>query len=298
MFNLGYKQIIINSGSVVTEDVGTTGDHVRVDIEGFGTFYAAPDAATGFIDGNEKAPQAATLGEYTYTVPTDLVIGQVLNVTVKIHSSRKLSEVYAYNYDTLIYQSAPLASADAAGVQAAMAAGQITVWSDDNDFLVWDDASLGVDFSAGYEGYDLLEIQFQEGDNAPQPKQTISNTLLTEDVAPTEGIGTGKQLEAEVRNATFDNIEPYGIQWGGNTAVDVRGLYHTLYWETFNDSEVEDASDMTTGWDGHEMSNAGGVNTSVSNAPRKYIAYVNAAIPAADAWDIIVQLTTSTPLTT
>ena len=294
MFDLGYKQIIINSSAVVTEDVGTTGDNTKVVVEGFGTFYTQAAGSVGTV----TSGAAAVLGAYSYTAPSSpaLAVGQVWTVTAKVHSSRKLAEVFAYNFDTLVYQSAPLASADAAGFYGAMAAGQVVVWPDNNDLLVWDGAALDVDFAVGYEGYDLLELSFQQGTGEPTVQKIGSG--ITEDTAPSEGIGTGKQLEAEVRNATFDNIDPYGIQFGGNTAVDVRALYTTIAFETSQDSEVEDASDMTTGWEDHAMSGSNGVNTSnsVNGQNRKYIAYVNEASGAA-AITILTKLTTNTATT-
>ena len=82
----------------------------------------------------------------------------------------------------------------------------------------------------------------------------------------TEGAGQGKQIEAEVRNATWDNVDPYGIQFGGNTAVDVRGKYSTYYFETIA---------KLNGWEPHDMLGYGDANTETMYGPVKFVVFIN-----------------------
>jgi hypothetical protein len=92
-------------------------------------------------------------------------------------------------------------------------------------------------------------------------------------------------IEAEVRNATFENIDPYGVAFGGNSSVDVRGMYTEVHWVTTLDSN---------GWEPHAMLGFGDANTTTNYAPRQYSAFVNEASAAA-AITSLTKLASNTP---
>ena len=87
-----------------------------------------------------------------------------------------------------------------------------------------------------FRAYYALPPLSRKSDGLPTGAVIESSLVVTSTTDGTIGINTGKQIEAEVRNATFDNIDPYGIHFGGNDqGVDVRGLYTSFIFETVDD---------------------------------------------------------------
>ena len=278
MFNLGYREVIINSGAVITAGTNEAGA-ATVKIEGFGEFEAAVTAPNNF----KTAGAAAAAGVYTLadSAPaTTYVAGTAYIVKIQIKGPRLLSEIYPRNWDTLVFQTLPLATADFAGFSAALAGGSV---SQDlamiGDIIKVTDAGgvPTITFQPGYEGVELVKAFLIDG----SAEALLPATATT---APTEGIGTGKQLEAEVRNATFDNIDPYGIQFGGNTAVDVRALY-----TTYSFSQMPDLND----WGAHEMLGYGDANTETMYGAVKFIVYANEASVDAAGMTLLDSLVTT-----
>ena len=131
-------------------------------------------------------------------------------------------------------------------------------------------ADLTVTFLSGYEGFNVTgaEVSVTKIVDGLPTGAVIESSLAinTGGTEGTIGINTGKQIEAEVRNATFDNIDPYGIHFGGNDqGVDVRGLYTSYMWSTVNDQEA--------GWAPHAGLGYGDANTEATYVARDYIVY-------------------------
>jgi len=279
MFNLGYKQIIINSNDAVTVD-GTI-----INIAGFGSF----DPAQRFVSvpaavppNKWKAPAVdAAVGKYTVTVPGGAAIaGNAYNVKVYFSGApRILSELFSGGGgsfgdagEIMTFQSSRLAAVDTLGLHlegSATVAGAII--PDFNDSIlkfVADGANFKMEVMPGYEGIGIAKVSIT---NADDQDNTETFLAMTVDQEPTEGIGTGRQIEAEVRNATFDNIDPWGVQFGGNSSVDVRGKYTTYYWE------MKASQKGMGGWEPHDMLGYGDANTETLYGSVKFIAYVNEA---------------------
>lgn len=283
MFNLGFKQIVINSDAVVVETLSSSGaasgDPLEVAIEGFGTFYTGP----GNEGGTSTAPVAPVLGTGTITFDTSAAaVGDVLDVRITLKGApRILSEIfsggngsYGDSGQVLAYQTMPLTAVSTGGV--ALAAAIIPDFNDKILTFVGAADVATYTFGAGYEGLNIAKVEVLLVKAYADVPTTGTNT-------GTEGIGQGKQVEAEVRNATFDNIDPYGVQFGGNSAVDVRGQYQTIYWKTANDTIIGDPTfvDQTSGWKNHDHLGYGDANTDATYNPREYIAYVNVLATAA-----------------
>jgi hypothetical protein len=151
---------------------------------------------------------------------------------------------------------------------ASFAAGQIAGFNT-NFVKITGTATVIVTFQAGYECLTLEAVEMR--DAKTEIPLVIATAITT---APSVGIGLGKQIEEEVQNATFDNLDPYGSK-GGNETVDVRGRYTEITWTCV----AED--DDSPGWAPHDMLGTGDANAQVAYAPRTFTAYVNEASAAA-----------------
>lgn len=274
MFDLGFKQIVINSDAVVVETAGASGQPQTVAIEGFGTFTTTPSGTVGFV----SAAADAVAGVYTMAAPTGGAIGDIYDLKISVSGSRVISDVMP-QIDTSSFQTAAFAGTNDIGTAAA--AGQIAGFND--DMLVFSGTTtLIATFQAGFEGLKIERVV------ATETVSGVSQDLaITETTAGSEGNGLGKQVEAEVRNATWTNNDPYGVQFGGNTPVDVRAKYTEIHWES-----ATDTNDMEP----HEMLGYGDANTETTYAPRKYVAFCNEASATA-AITSITKLAVDTPNT-
>ena len=260
MFNLGYKQVIINSEDDVT-DTGAAG----INIKGFGTFLPVNTA-----DGESNAAEDAALGKYSVaepTVPAPPVNGDIWSIKFKVGAAegndRTLSEMFSYG---------EILSMEVRITRGTLMASLVDV-DDSMAGIIAYASPTEVVFQPGYEGYALLSAEVIKVSDVvdgtlSQPALTAENLVVTEVDAPSIGVGLGKLLEAEVRNATFDNIDPYGIQFGGSSAVDVRGKYTTHIFSS-------KAPSTAPGWARHDFTGYGDVNTHNVQEGAMFIVYVN-----------------------
>jgi len=278
MFNLGYRQVVLNNLADVEAITAATGvatgiaavvtDYVS--IPGFGKFVvraAATDAATNWA----ADAVAATRAKVTVTGPAATLAGNAYNVRIFFTATeRPLSEIFPERGSGgLMYQSGILAANDKLG--DALVAGAVV--GNFNDIIgTFTNSGTANNFifemNAGYEGINVERIEIT---NAADADARPTNLAFVNTVLGTVGVGLGKQVEAEVRNATFDNVDPYGIQFGGNQAVDVRGTYATL---KFSMAAQEDSP----GWEPHAPLGREDANVATSYANRDYIMYVNTAL--------------------
>jgi len=278
MFDLGYKQIVINSDSVV-KDLGAG----VIEIEGFGRFDLA-DSVVG--SGFSEPAIAPVAGNGTITAPSTVTAGDVFDVRITLKGApRILSEIfsggnggYGDSGQILAFQTMPIGAAIPTFGEALV----VSIIEGHNDkILTFADNGGDADyvFAAGYEGLNIAKVEIAKS-AAMTTASVFVATAVTGGDTGTEGFGNGKQVEAEVRNATWDNVDPYGVQFGGSTAVDVRGKYTTIKWEQQPD---------INGWEAHANLGYGDAQTVTSYGPVKFIAFCNEA-SAAGAITLITTL--------
>jgi len=268
MFDLGYKQIVINSDSVV-EDIG--GGVIK--IEGFGTFDPA-DSIVG--EGFNEVAVVPVAGNGTITGPVGALAGDVFDVQITLKGApRILGEIfsggsggYGDSGQILAFQTMPLTADDMFGE-----ALELSIIEGHNDkILTFTAAGNDADyvFTDGYEGLNIAKVEVAKSVPMTSATAFIDMQVSGGDTG-TEGYGNGKQVEAEVRNATWDNTDSYGVQFGGSTSVDVRGKYTTIMWKQQPD---------INGWEAHANLGYGDAQTVTTYGPVKFIAFCNEASAA------------------
>lgn len=297
MFNLGFKQIVINSNAVVnaytaadtsfatpvTGAAVVAGSIVRID--GFGDFVVpaltelagavAPMAvSTESAFGTATLSSAAALGDYT-AVLAAIDAAKSYVIKLKVKNARDVAGIYTgHSGDIWTFQTQPAASWGLAGISSIIAG-----FNDDKVVFTVSGADLGITFLAGYEGMTLESIEILESVS----EAAVAVTSISIDTVPSYGIGLGKMIEEEVMNATGANIDPYGIQTGGKDgSVDVRGTYTEVHWTS--------AINMN-GFEPHAMTGYGDANTEANHVGTEQIAYLNDASVSADVKAILYKLT-------
>ena len=120
--------------------------------------------------------------------------------------------------------------------------------------------------------------------NSTAPVNIDKNKVIATVTEPNEGVNLGKQIEAEVRNATYDNIDPYGIQSGGNSqGVDVRGTYTEVHWSS--------AAPLNE-FEPHAMTGYGDANTETVHGATDQSVYCNEGTGMGDVIIALTALTT------
>jgi hypothetical protein len=291
MFKLPIKEIVINSASVVTEilsaaagaDPGDAGNIIK--IEGFGEFVVPVTGTYGF----KTVAVPAAVGVYDITPPADTAVAAGENWDLRLtftQGPRVLSEIWSYG-EKRTFQSGELAAATGVAWVDAMVAAQVVnpEYFGTENVLAFTNAAgkLRISFKPGYEGIGIALARTVEAFDIVGKETNLVITTVTE---PNEGINLGKQIEAEVQNATYNNIDPYGIQLGGNAkGVDVRGLYTEVHWK---------ASAPLNGFEPHEMTGYGDANTETQHEGTDQSAYINEG-SAASAIALVELLVTGGP---
>jgi len=295
MFNLGFKQIVINSTSVVNAyaaaDVSfatplayaavVEGDIVRID--GFGDFLVpaqteglTPAAGVPLVGafGTTTVSAAAALGVYTAVI-AGFDAAKKYDIKLKVKNARDVAGIYTgHSGDIWTFQTGAGAS-----FGLAAAAGQIAGFNDDLVKFSANGADLVITFQAGLEGMTLESLEVLEA--AAETDMPITSIAITQ--APSYGVGLGKQIEEEVMNSTGANLDPYGVPVGGkNGPVDVRGTYTEIYWKS--------ATPMN-GFEPHAMTGYGDANTEATHVGTEQIAYLNEASVSAAVIQIMSRLT-------
>jgi len=272
MFDLGYKQIVINSDTVVVDNAGV------IEIEGFGKFKITDSVAGAGFNEPAVAPVA---GNGVITGPVGALAGDVFDIQITLKGApRILGEIfsggsggYGDSGQILAFQTMPLTADDTFGE-----ALETSIIEGHNDKILSFTAA-GNDanyvFTDGYEGLNIAKVEVAK--SAPMTSATaFMDVVVTGGDTGTEGYGNGKQVEAEVRNATWDNTDSYGVQFGGSTSVDVRGKYTTISW-----SILPDPADTDPRWEPHANLGYGDAQTVTTYGPTKFIAFCNEASAAA-----------------
>lgn len=256
MFNLGTKEIVLNSNANVTESAPVVGQKGIITIAGFGQFTIPTVAEAAARVGAKTVSSPAVAGVYTITTGA-LDAAKAYDLVLGVRSPRKVSEIFT-DGDVWTFQSKPGSTQSG----TAFANGQIAGF---NDKVVKFSGTntLIITFQPGYEGAYIESVTLR--DVATEALVTVTAAITTE---PSEGVGLGRHIEEEVQNSTAENLDPYGSK-GGNETVDVRGRYTEILWTAV----AED--DDSPGWAPHEMLGNGDANTTASYAPRSFAAYVN-----------------------
>lgn len=265
MFNLGTKQIVLNSNSNVTEANGV------ISIAGFGDFSIPTTAVAVTRVGAVTVSKPAKAGVYTITPVTAYDDTKTYDIVLGIRSERVLSNIFS-DGDAWTFQS----KAGSTNIGGAFAAGQVKGF---NDSIVKFSGTTTIvaTFQPGYEGVSIENVELRDANTGAIQKFTWAVTT-----APSEGVGLGRHIEEEVQNATMENLDPYGSK-GGNEVVDVRGKYTEITW----------TGAVSPGWAPHAMTGYGDANTEANHAMRTYSAYVNEA-SAAGAIALITKLVEGT----
>jgi hypothetical protein len=254
MFNLGTKQVVLNSSTNITEVDGV------ISIAGFGQFTIPTTADAATRVGAITVASAAVAAVYTITPAGTYDPTKVYDLVLGVRSSRQLSNIFT-DGDVWTFQSKP----GMASWGEAFAKGQIVGFN--TDVLKFSgSSSIVVTFQPGYEGVSIEAIEMRE----VITDMPVAITSAVTTVAGSEGVGLGRQIEEEVQNATFENLDPYGSR-GGSDTVDINGKYTEILWTCV----AED--DDSPGWEAHAMTGYGDANTASTFAPRSFAAYINEA---------------------
>ena len=288
MFNLGFKQIVINSNSVVkaytaadtsfaTPVIGAAvveGSIVKID--GFGSFVVpalVEDAAVPAF-GTTTVSSPAAVGIYTAVI-AGFDSAKKYDIELKAKNARDVAGIYTgHSGDIWTFQTGAGAS-----FGLAAAAGQIAGFNDNLVKFSASGADLVITFQAGLEGMTLESLEVLE--SVAEVSMPITSIAITQ--APSYGVGLGKMIEEEVMNSTGANLDPYGFPVGGKDGpVDVRGTYTEVYWKS--------AAPMN-GFEPHAMTGYGDANTETNHVGTEQIAYLNDASVSADVLAIMKKLT-------
>jgi len=279
MFNLGYKEIVLNDVSYTKLDQDAFG------IDGFATLAASGVTRFYAERAQKKAPQ-----ETAYSIPGDSgsigvgtvlgASGDVYNVVIYVEEYSRNRSDFARDFiidgERLSFQSAPMkaatndALADAIIEGFNLAAAHFT------------NAAQIIKLKAGAaantfnvvmtkEGEDLIIDSFkgvtiQKANPMDQPATKLTEQSI---VGFNPGKGQGSWVEESRRMATLNNIRPYGENQQGNSlGVDVHGEYTTFFIEAKEDSSP-------TGWESHEYLKHGYVQAKMDSKPRRYVLYIN-----------------------
>ena len=281
MFNLGYKEIVLNSDA----SIDITGDVLS--IEGYGTFNKTDAAFVAQHSFNVAVDPVQEIAIYvipatSIVMPPDawgnaqtLAVGNAIEVEVKVRSLRNMSALardFIIDGKSIVFQSTPLLAVDAAGIATAIAAGYK---------LLFDKLSESERYFEIVANGDNIELTVTKGLEHVYVKSLglkvvahggLPFTMVAKDASSTEGViglGQGKFIEESRRMATFENIAPYAQQHGGNSqGVDVRGKYTQYLFESSKDSTAP-------GWESHEYVDHSFVNAEMNSTPRKYVMYIN-----------------------
>jgi len=261
MFKTGFKQVVLNSDPGMFQADGKTdvAKDSSLMVPGFGVFQAGQKVTA-------TAGKKAVAGEYSFDLPTTFKKGDIVDVMLDFSAEalRFLPEMFSYREKKVISAKIVDPAKPAEAFKAAFDAIVEDEFFSKGVFSVDGSAAkVTIKMAKGYEGYELVKASVVVASDERPVAEFVDITTVTE---ASIGINTGKEIETDVRNAFFENIDPYGIHFGGNDQhVDVRGLYNSYQFSTLEDQEK--------GWAPHAGLGYGDANTETSYIPRDYIIY-------------------------
>jgi len=275
MFNLGYKEVVLNSLGEITGDANV------INIPGYGKIKH------GQISNpvqTASAPAVQELTSWTAVIPSMpvdawgkphiFVKGDVFEVEIKLRSLRNVSSIardFIVDGKSIVFQSTPVLTADEAGIAAAIDLGATLAVQSLNEIETYfstnaNGAEVELEVAKGMEHIFIKSVSIKLVAHGGLPFTQLVQSSIT---AGSVGVGLGKFIEESRRMATKENVMPYAQNHGGNDqGVDVRGTYKAY---TF-DFQGEDTG---TGWESHEYVDHSYVNAAMASKPTHYVIYAN-----------------------
>ena len=281
MFNLGYKEIVLN------ELDGVVIDAERFMIPGYANLLASGTTSFKMENGRPAVAQGMI-----FTVPGDGgnttagtalgAIGDVYNVVISLdeYTNRNRSDFardFIVDGEKIVFQSTPMKAATNDAAAEAIIEG-FNLW-----VSKFTNAATVMEISAGTAANRFLVQMTKEGitlllkridpvviqlANPMDNKKIALNTAGNPSVF-SRGRGQGRLIEESRRMATWENIRVYGENIGGNSlGIDVHGFYTQYFITCVDDSNP-------SGWEDHEYVKHGYVQASMKSKPRNYVIYIN-----------------------
>lgn len=271
MFNLGYKEVIVNSDSDITATGTVTAGTNILAVDGVCNLE---DTELASITKVPSVPGVKGMAELAqHSVLTGAADGDIITATFRLKSvgnERISSNLYPYGETKSIIFKEQSSATEVGLAQAYLKLVEGNNWEDLGYTIAIESGSGIGQITALDEGVSVVDLVLTK---------TETGEVVTTGITYTEGsigVGLGSQLEAEVKNATFDNIDPYGVRFGGSGIVDVRGKY-TQYIISTSDAN---------GWASH-ASTGYGLNAGDSNKePRMLVLWVNEVSAGTSITDI------------
>ena len=293
MFNLGFRQVVINDGvDPVIKEVsisigGVSSDYIE--IEGFGKFKVNGSGPNNYF----KDPVERILGETIVTTPPlGWTIDQIWEIKVHVSAGegdggstgelRDSGEILYFQVGKIKKLGTTNPPTDFEGIlaQNVKDSSNALEYTKNAAAPVPPDTATGTfTFKPGYEGYTIDKV-YATKIYDPTIPGFDDRYAMPEDItgAITEGnfgFGYPAQIEESIRNNTPATVSPYSIHVGGNYAVafdnDSAGTlgkirYTEVTW--FTDK------DHLEGVEPHDMLGYGDANTETLYADRKYSVYI------------------------
>ncbi|MCK5788369.1 MAG: hypothetical protein KAH32_05195 [Chlamydiia bacterium] len=280
MFNLGYKEIVLNSLGDITDDGSG-----NLSIPGYGVFNSTNSQDISALKAIPAAGEVSTFAVPAGIVPPVdawgnarlLAIGDVFECQATFRSMRNVSSHardFIMDGKTLVWMSTPIATADEAGIAMAIDEG-ITLAVAGGGFghefeQVFDLADNGADLEftikPGFEYIEMKKVAIKYATAGGAKPIDLKKVVVS---AGEAGLGLGKWLEESRRMGTAENVMPYAQSHGGNDqGIDVRGMYATYMFEFQGEN-------LGNGWASHEYVDHSYVNAEMSSKPVHYVIYAN-----------------------
>ena len=253
MFNLGYKEVILNNLDGVT--TGTVAG--TIDIAGFGMVVKAD------MVGSAPVAPASEVADWT-TLPT---VGDLMDVKI-------VTKRIETDYKETIHFTA-------LGVTGGDVDTAFRKWKDtyDQHIAVVSVGGTGTTVTttikAGSEMYfiDSVFVRVIDKTNIEnaQPEERLVKAITNEG---DPGKGQGWQIEASRKLGTFVNSNPYGQQHGGNSiGIDLEAQY--------KEYNVTSSESVNTGWAKDEYVKHDFINADTVAKDFRFVIYVHEDFVAA-----------------
>ena len=274
MFDLGFKQIVLNGDSEVKDWGGT------IEVRGLTTF-PTPLTADSIVF---KTP-ATRLIAGVETIDVDKNNAGTADAFLEAGVSYSVYFYYATGNDSygtgktplMFLQTGKIATNTAVDFYAALQAAYDGAGADFNQDIVLSGGNT-VTFDKGCK-YLVKVLVRKDNSCLDCPEEVTHSIFKAVTTAECCGSGSGIEVEAEVQNSTMANLDPWASR--ASDTVDIRGWYHLYY--------IETSQDHDGGWEPHEMRGYGDANTEATYARRKYAIYLNEnAVAAAAILDTLI----------
>jgi len=274
MFNLGYKEVVLNS------DKGVYIAGKDLVIEGYGKFKPGQLTNKKQIDSHVAEGEESSWA--IKKVPDGLVVGDAVDVSIDVRTFREKSSQardFLMHGKKIVFQSAKLNGIDADAISLAISEGFASFvarnMQSEWTFIVEDGkGSIDIKILPGFEDNYIKAVKLKRAAKCTGADNCFVDLEGTVTKEGNEGVGLGKWLEESRRFGTKENVMPYAQSHGGNSqGIDVRGSYKTYMFDF-------DGEDADEGWESHEYVDHSYVSAKMSSKPTHYVIYANDASSA------------------